>query len=86
MTSDRSRPRLNARVIFIDIDDTITTSTGISTGDSILGTLVAVVAQANNLDAKAARAKIDAVMDVETRRWTATMGRWESRRTSSGWP
>lgn len=58
-------PKLQAQVIFMDIDDTITISTGMSTGRSILGDLVDVVAKANQLDPKAARAKIDAVMDVE---------------------
>jgi hypothetical protein len=58
-------PKLQAQVVFMDIDDTITTSTGVSTGHSILGDLVEVVGKVNQLDSKAARAKIDAVMDME---------------------
>jgi len=63
----RTLPRLRARTIFFDIDDTITTGTGTGTGpgETAVSTLVRVVASVNRLDSRAAREKIESVFDPE---------------------
>ena len=58
-------PRLRARLVFFDIDDTVTGGTGVASGRSILDDLVRLVAESSRLDLKMARKKIDSIFDVE---------------------
>lgn len=59
-------PIFEANTIFFDIDDTITTYTGVSTGETFLSTFIRVVAEANGLSLEAARRKTYAAFDPET--------------------
>jgi FMN phosphatase YigB (HAD superfamily) len=61
-----SPPRLSASTIFFDIDDTITQTVADGHGETVLGTLVSLVARVNRLEAAAAEARIRATLDFET--------------------
>ncbi|MBI4026131.1 MAG: HAD family hydrolase [Verrucomicrobia bacterium] len=62
---DRALPRLKARTIFFDIDETITTQAPNPRGGDVMKSLVSVVARANGLDTAAAEKKVRAAFDPE---------------------
>lgn len=65
VTARRVLPQLCARVIFLDIDETITTTSGYRGDETFLSSLVKLVAHANGLSMDTAHARILATFDPD---------------------